>query len=144
MTRPTLDVASVDGSWSGTLLSLVQAFDQATGAEEWAQDSRRVALLSAILLGSIRFVARQKYQVNWYSLLHATVTGLASAVCVWLDQFAAVPLTGTTEPLGAILCQGPLTTWHSIVPAITMGFGIFDIIEGFTHGMDFVSCNTTI
>ena len=139
MTRPTLDVAAVEGTWSGTLLSAIQAFDEATGAEEWAQNSRKVALLSAILLGSIRFVAKQKYEVNWYSLLHATVTGLLSAVCVWLDQFAAVALTGTTEPLGAILCQGPLTTFHSIVPAITLGFGIFDIIEGFSHGMDFVS-----
>jgi hypothetical protein len=138
MTRPTLDVASVEGTWSGVLLSLIHAFDQATNASEWAQHSRKVALLSAIILGGIRFVARQKYEVNWYSLLHAFTTGCLSAVCVWLNQFGAVALTGTAEPLGAILCQGPLTTIHAIVPAITMGFGIFDIIEGFSHGMDFI------
>jgi hypothetical protein len=138
MTRPILDVAAVDGTWSGVLLAAIQEFDYLTGANEWAQSSRQVALVSAILLGTIRFLAKQRANVNWYSLIHATLTGVLSAVCVWLNVHAAVPLTGTSEPLGAILCKGPLTSFHAIVPAITAGFGIFDIIEGFSHGMDFV------
>jgi hypothetical protein len=71
--------------------------------------------LSTIILGGIRFVAWQKYEVNWYSLLHAFTTGCLSAVCMWLNQFGAMALTGTSEPLGelgAILCQGPLTMIH--------------------------------
>ena len=138
MTLPTLDVAAVDGTWSGVLLAGIQEFDATTGATEWAQSSRQVALISALSLGTLRFFARQRCNVNWYSLVHATLTGLLSAVCVWLNVFAAVPLTGISEPLGAILCKGPLTSFHAIVPAITAGFGIFDIIEGFTHGIDFV------
>lgn len=139
MTRPTLDVSAVEGTWSGVFIAGVQLFDRVTGADQWAQSSRQVALGAAIVLGSIRFFAKQRCNVNWYSLLHAAVTGLLSAVCVWLNVFAAVQLTGISEPLGAILCKGPLTTIHAIIPAVTAGFGIFDIIEGFSHGMDFVS-----
>jgi hypothetical protein len=56
---------------------------------------------------------------------------------VFLDSSEA--LTGTAEPLRSILCHGPLTSLHRIVPAITMGYGVFDIIEGLSHGLDFVS-----
>jgi hypothetical protein len=133
-----LNVAAVEGTWSGSFLSLIHVFDETTGASEWSQSPRQVAIISAILLGGIRAVCKQKYGVNWYSLLHAFLTGLLSFICVWLNEFAAVSLTGTTEPLGSILCKGPLTTVHAIVPAITMGFGVFDIIEGFSHGTDFV------
>ncbi|KAG7368893.1 TLC domain containing protein [Nitzschia inconspicua] len=137
MARPTLDVSAVKGTWSGVFLAAIQEFDTLTGAGEWAQSSRQVALVAAILLGTIRFFAKQRCNVNWYSLIHATITGLLSAVCVWLN-FNAVSLTGVTEPLGAILCKGPLTSFHAMIPAITAGFGIFDIIEGFSHGMDFI------
>lgn len=125
-------------SWSGwILLECIQVFDRGTGASEWAQDSRKIAVGSAVLLGSIRFFAQQKGNVNWYSLLHACITGIFSAVCVWLNHYAT--LTGRSEPLGAILCHGPLTTIHAILPAITVGYGIYDVIEGLQHGMDFVS-----
>jgi uncharacterized membrane protein SirB2 len=139
MPKPTLDVSAVDGTLSGVFLAGIQDFDAVTGAAEWASSSRQVAVISAILLGTIRFFARQRCNVNWYSLIHATITGVLSVVCVWLNIFAAVPLTGISEPLGAILCKGPLTSIHAILPAITAGFGIFDIIEGFSHGIDFVS-----
>jgi hypothetical protein len=139
MARTTLDVSTLDGTFSGVLLAGIQEFDTVTGAAEWASSSRQVALVSAILLGAIRFFAQQRCDINWYSLVHATITGVLSVVCVWLNVFAAVPLTGVPEPLGAILCKGPLTSMHAIIPAVTAGFGIFDIIEGFSHGMDFVS-----
>lgn len=132
-----LDLEAVAGTTSGTFISFIQRFDDVTGSSGWT--SIQVAVVTAIVLGTIRYTCRQEYGVNWYSLLHATVTGIGSFVCVWLNVFAAEALTGgTSEPLGSILCQGPLTSLHAILPAITMGFGVFDIIEGFSHGMDFI------
>jgi hypothetical protein len=120
-------------------MNVITQFDSLTGAKQWALSSRHVAVVAAIILGLIRAVCKQKYNVNWYSLVHAAATGILSAVCVYINIFGAVKLTQTTEPMGSILCYGPLTTIHAIVPAITMGFGVFDIIEGFSHGIDFVS-----
>lgn len=130
---------AVEGTVSHVFISSIRAFDDVTGAPEWS--TRHVAVVSAIILGGVQMVMKQKFGVNWYSFLHAIVTGLGSFVCVWLDVFAAVPMTGVSQPLGAVLCQGPLTSLHTIIPAMTMGFGVFDIIEGFRHGTwDFVSC----
>lgn len=126
----TLDTAAIAaGSIEAKFLSLVQAFDSLTGAQEWAKSSRLIALSSALVLLIIHLVTRKKYGLNWFSLSHSLVVGGMSFVAVWLNIFAAESLTGTTEPLGGILCQGPLTTFHSIVPAITMGYGLFDLGE---------------
>jgi hypothetical protein len=111
--------------------------DGSVGSDEWT--TRQVAFFSVLVLGLVKLVTGEKLNVRWYSLLHASVTGYFSLVCVLLNVFAAEQLTGTTEPLRSTLCRGPLTSFHRIVPAITMGFGCFDIIEGLSHGFDFVS-----
>lgn len=127
---PTLDDAAITaGSTEANFLSLVQAFDSLTGAQKWAKSSRLIAISSAVVLSIIHMIAGKKYGVTWFSISHALVVGSMSFAAVWLNIFAAESLTGTTEPLGAILCQGPLTTFHSIVPAITMGYGLFDLGE---------------
>jgi hypothetical protein len=127
---PTLDTATIAAeSIEAKFLSLVQAFDSLTGAQKWAKSSRLIALLSALAFLIIQLVTRKKFGLNWFSLSHSLAVGGMSFVAVWLNIFAAESLTGTTEPLGAILCQGPLTTFHSIVPAITMGYGLFDLVE---------------
>jgi hypothetical protein len=38
---------------------------------------------------------------------------------------------GVKEPLGSILCLGPVTNIHRLTPAITQGYAICDIINGF-------------
>lgn len=141
--RPTaiLDEAAVQqlqGTISGFILDCVEYMDTQWGAAEWT--TRQVAVGTVIVLGMIRAMCHEAYGVNWYSLVHAAVTGYGSAMAVWLSVFAAVPLTGTAEPLRSIVgCGGPLTSLHRIVPAITMGYGIFDILDGVGHGLDFVS-----
>lgn len=42
------------------------------------------------------------------------------------------------EPLGAVLCFGPLTVIHKVLPAISMGYALFDLIDGLTLSIDFV------
>ena len=128
---PTLNVTALaEGSVEAKLLSFVHRFDEVTGAPNWAQSSRLIGFVTMGVLFVIHKTIGTKYDANWKSLIHSIIVGFMSAVAVWLNVFAAVPLAGTTEPLGAILCQGPLTTFHSIVPAITMGYGFFDIMEG--------------
>ncbi|VEU39242.1 unnamed protein product [Pseudo-nitzschia multistriata] len=128
---PTLNAdALTEGSVAAKFLALIQTFDDLTGAPEWAQSSRTIGIVTAALLFVVRKILGKKYGVNWCSFVHACVVGLMSFVGVWLNVFGAESLTGTTEPLGQILCKGPLTTFHSIVAAITMGYGVFDIAEG--------------
>jgi len=131
MPTPTLNASALtEGSIAARFLSLVQTFDGLTGAPKWAGSPRWIALGTAICLYGVSKTIGKKYGVNWFSFFHAIAVGNMAFVAVYLNVFAAEALTGTTEPLGAILCQGPLTTFHSIVPAITMGFGFFDISEG--------------
>ncbi len=44
---------------------------------------------------------------------------------------AAEEVRGVKEPLGTILCLGPVTNIHRLTPAITQGYAICDIINGF-------------
>ena len=134
----TLDLSGVEGSWTETLVSTIHWIDNSFGTHEWT--TRQVALVSLISLGIIKALTQEKYGVKWYIVWFAIVSGYLSLICVCLNIFAATELTGTSEPLRSILCQGPLTSLHRHVPAMTVGFGVFDLIEGYTHGtMDFVS-----
>lgn len=58
-------------------------------------------------------------------------------MCVYLDYSAATDIRGFPEPQGSTLhCLGPLTSLHRILPSITLGYAICDIINGFTLGKD--------
>jgi len=137
---PTLDPSALEaGSMEAKFLGLIQFFDDLTGAEDWATSSAKIGIASVIVLTIVHKVVEKSFDVNWCSFFHAFVVGLMSFVASWLNIFAAEALTGTPEPLGGVLCKGPLTTWHSIVPAITMGYGIFDLKEGILMGKpDFI------
>ena len=49
-------------------------------------------------------------------------------------NFSAVEQRGVAEPIGSILCHGALTNIHRLTPALTQGYAICDIINGFTLG----------
>ena len=135
---PSLDTSLVEeGSVSAGILHLVHWMDEYGGAAEWG--TRQVGMVTVVVLGIIRFTCKDAYGVTWYQFVHAIVSGYLSFLAVWLNFFEAETLTGTSEPLRSFLCQGPLTSLHRILPAITMGFGFFDILDGIGHGFDFVS-----
>lgn len=138
---PTIDPSALAaGSLESKFLGLIQYCDDLTGAESWAKSSVKIGFFTVIALTIVHKILGRKMEVNWPSFVHAVFVGLMSFVASWLNIFAAEALTGTPEPLGGVLCRGPLTTWHSIVPAITMGYGIFDLQEGIRLGKtDFVS-----
>jgi hypothetical protein len=131
---PSLDVSKAEGAFSATLLSWIDVIDE-YGAATWSLQA--IAFVTVIVLGTLKVSLKKKQGVDWYSLVHAVVTGYASLVCVYLSNDGEL-LTGTPEPLRSVLCQGPLTSLHRMIPAITLGFGLFDIIDGFTHGPDFI------
>jgi hypothetical protein len=136
---PSLDASLVEGTTSARILAGVEWLDTTFGAAEW--NLRHVAVASAIVLGGVRVGAKKYKGIDWYALLHAIISGYGSLACVWLSVYSAETLTGTTEPLRSVLCQGPLTSLHRIIPAVTMGYGVFDIMEGFRNvgqGIDFV------
>ena len=132
----SLDAMLVEGTWSGSILSIIEFLDSNLGAAYWG--TRQIAFGSVIFLAIIRAWFKESYGVNWYPFIHGAASGYLSAMAVWISVFASVTLTGSPEPLRSIECQGPLTSLHRIVPAITMGYGLFDILDGFSHGIDFV------
>jgi TLC domain len=121
---------------SKTLLSWIAILDN-HGAHEW--NLHIVAVTTAIFLLMVRLVLHQKRGIDWYALLHAIVSGGASLAIVYLNFFAAENLTGVAEPLRSITCQGPLTSLHRVLPAITMGYALFDLLDGVSMGLpDFI------
>lgn len=110
------------------------------GAATW--NLRYVAVVTAIILGLIRKTMYKYRGVDWYSFVHAIASGWGSLMAVYISIAAAETLMGSTEPLRSVLCQGPLTSLHRILPAITMGYALFDVVDGFTTGLDFVSIYT--
>jgi hypothetical protein len=133
---PSLDLSLVEGTISGRILQAIQVLDEWGGAAEWSPFY--IAIFSAVLLRTIKVVTKDCRGIRWWALLHAIVTGYGSLACLWVNIDAAEPLTGTSEPLRSFLCQGPLTSLHRIIPAISMGYGLIDMIEGLDHGLDFV------
>jgi hypothetical protein len=116
------------------ILSLIKILDD-YGAWEW--NLRVVGLVTVLVLWCVRATLQKKRGIDWYACVHAMVTGLGSMACVYLDLFAAETLTGTSEPLRSCQCEGPLTSLHRILPAITMAYSMFDLFDGFTISIDF-------
>jgi len=101
-----------------------------------------VGLITFLFLGSIRLILGEWRGVNWYALIHAIVSTVGSFVCLYLDYYASSTLTGVQEPLRSVLLGpdmvAPLTSLHRILPAITMGYSVFDLWDGIFLSVDFL------
>lgn len=105
------------------------------GAWDW--NLRIVGLIASLIFLNIRVFFKKKRGVDWYALSHAIISATGALMCIYLDLFAAEKLTRIPEPLRSCQCHGPLTSLHRILPAITMGYSLFDLIDGLTIGIDF-------
>lgn len=104
----------------------------------WNWDLRIVGVVSFLLLGGIRVVFGKRLGIDWYAFLHAIISTAGSFMCLYLDIMASEALTGKAEPFRAVEdCTGPLTSLHRIVPAITAGYAIFDLVDGLQISFDF-------
>jgi hypothetical protein len=104
----------------------------------WTWSLRNVAITTAIVLGCVRLVLKKYRGIDWYAFIHAVVSASGSLACLYLDFASSQQLTGIPEPLRSLQCHGPLTSLHRILPAITMGYSIFDFFDGLTISIDFV------
>ena len=70
---------------------------------------------------------KKKRGIDWYALIHAIISSIGAMICMYLDYTSSTILTGSPEPESTVLCGEPLTSLHRILPAITMGYAIFDL-----------------
>lgn len=115
-------------SFSQTLVYMISILDT-YGASEW--NTRAIAATSAIFFLGIRHLFHKKRGIDWDAAVHAIITGVGSACCIYLSSNAASHLSGVSEPIGSLECARPLTSLHRIIPAITQGYALCDIIQGF-------------
>lgn len=94
---------------------------------------------SAAIFFGMRKSIGHKYDVDWDAFVHAIISGFGSAICIYLNSNAALSMNGITEPLGSIQCNGSLTSLHRIIPAVTQGYAVCDIINGFRLGPAFLA-----
>jgi len=131
----------LDGTGGGAMTPLTESIlthiELLDGWGAWEWNLRYVAAAAAVLFWLVRSTMRKKRGVDWYALLHALITASGSLACVYLDAVASEALTGEPEPARSCRCHGPLTSLHRILPAVTMGYALFDLIDGFTISVDF-------
>ena len=44
-----------------------------------------------------------------------------------------------TEPLGTVLCHGALTSLHRVLPTASVGYSVFDLVDGLSLGPAFMA-----
>ena len=77
------------------------------------------------------FTDNQALNVYWYAVLHAILTGPPALLCMYLDAHASRIDPGSSpEPLRSIKGAQALTPLHSLVPMISLGYGLVDLVEG--------------
>jgi len=121
---------------SSSILSFIRVIDS-MGAESWSATA--VVLTSLGLLLATKLIFHKQHGIDWYCFLHAIVSAIGACMCVWLNVFAAETMTGVAEPLRSVTCQGPLTSLHRIIPMITMGYSVLDLLDGVSLGVDFLA-----
>lgn len=127
-----------------TIVSFISYYLDENGAgTEW--NLRSIAFLSTIIFLAIRLILHKRYRIDWYGFIHSIITGIGSLLCIYLNEYVIQELTGTPEPLGTITstCMEnnggivSITSLHRILPSITLGFAIIDVVDGIQMGIDF-------
>ena len=74
------------------LLSQIAYLDN-WGAWEW--NLRMASFVWLLIFAAIRLIMGERGGVNWYSWIHALVTGIGGVVCAYLSFVSAEHMTGT-------------------------------------------------
>ena len=75
--------------------------------DEWLSDNLILAICSFFFFLVVQRIGGCWAKVEWVSLVHSIITAVGSVYCVYLDQFYAETMTGTS---GASICS----FYHSI------------------------------
>ena len=120
-----------------TLLLALDRFLTSDGIRADLWNLRVVALVSMVSLWAIHNLSPKKRGVkgtrDWASLIHASITGYGSWLCL---QASTLP----AEPMFSVTCHGPATVVHKLIPAISWGWGTFELYNSLRSGtIEFVS-----
>ncbi|GMH93199.1 hypothetical protein TrST_g7305 [Triparma strigata] len=88
-----------------------------------------VPLISLLVFGLLKQYPGKVHGVETYALLHCLLTGPLALLCLYYD-LSSVQITGVPEPLRTITCSPPLTSLHTFLPLITLGYALLDLFEG--------------
>ncbi|CAB9526790.1 expressed unknown protein [Seminavis robusta] len=136
MLEPSVQEKDHSLVFTNFLLRQIAVLDE-QGAWEWSL--RWHSFYWFLVFAVIRLVMRKRGGVDWYALTHGAVTGIGGLACAYLSFVSAESLTGTPEPLGSVLCHGPLTSLHRILPTASVGYSVFDLIDGIHMGPAFIA-----
>ena len=90
------------------MLDSIQKIDETLNLADYT--SRQVAIITILFLGLLLVGLHEKGGIRWYSLIHAIVSGYLSLICVWTSYY---------HTTNSGLCDGPLTSFHRITPAVS-------------------------
>lgn len=140
---------------AGHLLALIALLDS-LGAR--AISLRLVSFITAVVLLGIRRTIGLWGGVEWHALLHAILVGFGALGCRILEghferggdmggtitlDYRGSAMTeedarGLSEARRIALCLGPLTSLHRLIPALTLGYSICDVLDSFKLGPAFL------
>ena len=112
-------------------------------------DYRIIASSSAIFWTAVRLLLGKTGSVDWYAVLHAVITAIGSILCIYFDLHASeIDPKGTPEPLRSIRCASALTVLHTLLPIVSLGYAVHDLVDGiylkradfFAHGLFLMVC----
>mmetsp|Transcript_18622 Transcript_18622/g.37733 ORF Transcript_18622/g.37733 Transcript_18622/m.37733 type:complete len:271 (-) Transcript_18622:228-1040(-) len=116
-------------------ISLLDSF----GASSWSL--RAVAFTTAALLLVMRKSVGEAAGIEWHAFFHAAVTGFGAWACQILDDASREEWNGENGPgidPGLDPCGGPPTSLHRLLPALTLGYSICDILDSLKLGPAFL------
>jgi len=96
-----------------------------------AYSNPMIATTSSVLFLTIRYQSGRKYKIDWESLVHALITGIGGSICLYLDL-------NVLPGFNNVRCHAP-TSLHRVLPAITQGYAICDILNGLQCGGAFLA-----
>jgi len=91
-----------------------------------AYSNPMIVMTSSVLFLTIRYQSGRKYKIDWESLVHALITGIGGSICLYLDL-------NVLPGFNSVRCHAP-TSLHRVLPAITQGYAICDILNGLKFG----------
>jgi len=116
------------------------------GVGGWEWDLRHVALTAAMFFAIIKLSFNKKRGICWYEGCHAMIQSVGAITCMYLDYAiwdarrtlaAADNDASQTSSIYAsspyrdpdLVCGGPTTSLHRLLPAILMGYAMVDFVD---------------
>ena len=94
-----------------------------------------LSFVSSEQISGLSGMQRTKEISFFYGLSYAIAT---IVLLTSNTAFTTTYLPTIIEPLGSLMCHGPLTSLHRVLPTAAMGYAVLDLIDGMRLGWDFL------